>query len=87
LAIDVLENARAHSAKQLSPKHAAGCAYNLGMAYRRAGRPADALRLFTEVVDIYPLSLFARLAEKARNATLEEAGMATFPQKKEHEAR
>jgi tetratricopeptide (TPR) repeat protein len=87
LAINVLENAKAHSVKQLSPKHAAGCSYNLGMAYRRAGRPADALRLFTEVVDIYPLSLFARLAEKARNATLEEAGMATFPQKKEHEAR
>ena len=87
LAINVLENAKAHSAKQLSPKHAAGCSYNLGMAYRRAGRPTDALRLFTEVGDIYPLSLFARLAEKARNATLEEAGMATFPQKKENEAR
>jgi len=86
LAINVLENAKAHIARQLSPKHAAGCSYNLGMAYRRTGRRTDALRQFTEVGDIYPLSMFARLAEKARKATLEEAGMANFPQKKENEA-
>jgi len=86
LAIHVLENAKAHISKQLSPKHAAGCCYNLGMAYRRTRRTADALRQFTEVGDIYPMSMFARLAEKARNATLQEAGMGTFPQKKENDA-
>jgi tetratricopeptide (TPR) repeat protein len=86
LAIHVLENAKAHISKQLSPKHAAGCCYNLGMAYRRTRRIADALRQFTEVGDIYPMSMFAKLAEKARNATLKEAGMATFPQKKENDA-
>jgi tetratricopeptide (TPR) repeat protein len=86
LAIHVLENAKAHISKQLSPKHAAGCCYNLGMAYRRTRRIADALRQFTEVGDIYPMSMFARLAEKARNATLKEAGMGTFPQKKENDA-
>jgi tetratricopeptide (TPR) repeat protein len=85
LAIQVLENAKTHISKQLSPKHAAGCCYNLGMAYRRTRRIADALRQFTEVGDIYPMSLFARLAEKARNATLKEAGMATFPLKKEND--
>jgi tetratricopeptide (TPR) repeat protein len=68
LAVNVLENVKAHIAKQLSPKHTAGCSYNLGMAYRRAGRRTDALRQFTEVGDIYP-SIFARLAEKARKAT------------------
>jgi tetratricopeptide (TPR) repeat protein len=86
LAIHVLEDAKAHIAKQLSPKHAAGCCYNLGMAYRRTGRCSDALRQFTEVGDIYPMSMFARLAEKARNATLKEAGMAKFPQTKENDA-
>jgi tetratricopeptide (TPR) repeat protein len=86
LAINVLENAKAHIAKQLSPKHAAGCSYNLGMAYRRTGRHADALRQFNEVGDIFPMSMFAKLAEKARNTTLKEAGMATFPQKKENDA-
>ena len=85
-AIEVLEDAKAHIASQLSPKHAAGCCYNLGMAYRRTGRPADALRQFTEVGDIYPMSMFSRLAEIARNATLKESGMATFPQKKENDA-
>jgi hypothetical protein len=43
----------------------------------------DALRQFTEVGDIYPMSVYARLAERARNATLEEAGMAAFVPKKE----
>jgi tetratricopeptide (TPR) repeat protein len=85
-AIEVLENAKAHIGRQLGPKHAAGCCYNLGMAYRRAGRHTDALRQFTEVGDIYPMSVYARLAEKARNATLEEAGMAAFAPKKEPEA-
>ena len=86
LAVEVLENAKVHISKQLGPKHAAGCCYNLGIAYRRAGRHADALRQFTEVGDIYPMSVYARLAERARKATLEEAGMAAFAPKKESDA-
>jgi tetratricopeptide (TPR) repeat protein len=82
-AIEVLESAKAHVSNQLGPKHAAGCCYNLGMAYRRAGRHADALRQFAEVGDAYPMSLYAKMAERARKATLEEAGMVAFPQKKE----
>jgi tetratricopeptide (TPR) repeat protein len=82
-AIEVLESAKAYTSKQLGPKYAAGCCYNLGMAYRRAGRYVDALRQFTEVGDIYPMSVYARFAERARNATLEEAGMAAFVPKKE----
>jgi tetratricopeptide (TPR) repeat protein len=81
-AIEVLENAKVRTTKQLGPKHAAGCCYNLGMAYRRAGRQADALRQFTEVEDIYPMSTYARLAARARQATLEEAGLAGFSQKR-----
>jgi tetratricopeptide (TPR) repeat protein len=85
-AIEVLESAKAYTSKQLGPKHEAGCCYNLGMAYRRAGRHVDALRQFAEIGDIYPMSAYARLAEKARNSTLEEAGMATFAPKKEPDA-
>jgi tetratricopeptide (TPR) repeat protein len=73
--IEVLESAKALIVSQLGPKYAAGCCYNLGMAYRRTGRPADALRQFCEVGDMYPLSGYAPLAEKARNATLQETGM------------
>ena len=85
-AIDILENAKAHVVKQLSPKYTAGCLYNLGMAYRRSGRHADALRQFSEVGDIYPVSATAKLAEKARKATLEEAGMGMFVPKEENDA-
>jgi tetratricopeptide (TPR) repeat protein len=73
--IEVLESAKAQIVSQLGPKYAAGCCYNLGMAYRRTKRPADALRQFSEVGDIYPMSEYARMAEKARNATLQETGM------------
>jgi tetratricopeptide (TPR) repeat protein len=74
-AVEVLEDVRGHITRQLGPKHRAGCCYNLGMAYRRLGRHAEALRLFAEAGDIYPLSAYARMAEKARQATLKEAGM------------
>jgi tetratricopeptide (TPR) repeat protein len=85
-AVEVLENAKVHVSKQLGPKHAAGCCYNLGMAYRRAGRPADALRQFAAVGDIYPLSMYARMAERARRATLEESGIAGVAAKKDGSA-
>jgi tetratricopeptide (TPR) repeat protein len=81
--IEVLEDAKAQIVSQLGPKYAAGCCYNLGMAYRRTGRHVDALRQFSEVGDIYPLSGYARLAEKARSATLEETGMTMFLPKEE----
>lgn len=85
-AVEVLENAKALVSKQLGPKHVAGCCYNLGMAYRRAGRPADALRQFAAVGDIYPLSVYARMAERARQATSEESGIARVAAKKDGSA-
>jgi hypothetical protein len=53
------------------------------MAYRRTGRHADALRQFSEVGEMYPLSGYARLAEKARNATLQETGMTMLVRKEQ----
>jgi len=84
-AIEILEDAKAHVLKQLGPKHAAGCLYNLGMAYRRTARYAEALRQFSEVGEVYPLSVTAKLAEKARKATLEEAGMSMFVPEEEND--
>ena len=83
--IEVLENAKAQIVRQLGPKYAAGCCYNLGMAYRRTRRHADALRQFCEVGEMYPMSECARLAEKARNATLQETGMTELVRKERDE--
>jgi TolA-binding protein len=82
-AVEILENVKVDVFRHLGPKHAAGCCYNLGMAYRRSGRHADALRQFAEVGDSYPMSVYARMAERAQNATMEEAGMVRFAPKKE----
>jgi tetratricopeptide (TPR) repeat protein len=84
--IEVLEDAKGQIANQLGPKYAAGCCYNLGMAYRRTGRHADALRQFLEISDIYPMSMYAKLAEKARKATLEETGMKVLVGQKEDDS-
>jgi tetratricopeptide (TPR) repeat protein len=81
--IEVLEHAKAQIVGQLGPKCVAGCCFNLGMAYRRTGRHRDALRLFSEVGEMYPMSDYARLAEKARNATLEETGMTMLVRKQQ----
>jgi tetratricopeptide (TPR) repeat protein len=78
-AIEVLGSAKEEIHRILGPKYAAGCSYNLGMAYRRCGRYAEALRQFHEVEDLYPLSDYASLAGKATTATREEAGMTTRP--------
>jgi tetratricopeptide (TPR) repeat protein len=84
--IEVLEKAKAEIVRQLGPKYAAGCCYNLGMAYRRTGRHADALRQFSEVGEMYPMSAYARLAEKARNATLDETGMTMLVRKQQNDS-
>jgi tetratricopeptide (TPR) repeat protein len=86
-AIGILKNVKAHVFKQLGAKHAAGCLYNLGMAYRRTGRYTEAVRQFSEVGEIYPLSITAQLAEKARKATLQEAGMSMFVPKEENDSK
>jgi tetratricopeptide (TPR) repeat protein len=72
--IEILEKVKAQISHRLASKYMASCCYNLGMAYRRVGRRADALRQFREVEDSYPLSRYARLAELARDATLKDSG-------------
>lgn len=70
---------------RLSPCVGAGYLYNRGMAYRLTGRHADALRQFSEICDIYPLSVTAKLAANARKAALEETGRGMFVQEEEND--
>lgn len=58
---EVLEKGREH----LHPKHESACHYNLGVAYLRLGRESRAVREFNETIDLWPLSLYARLARAA----------------------
>jgi len=71
-AIDVLEQVKGQLGQKFASKYRASCCYNLGMAYRRVGRRADALQQFREVKDIYPLSRYVQLAELAYNSTLQD---------------
>jgi tetratricopeptide (TPR) repeat protein len=72
-AIDVLAQVKGQLSQQFAPKYRASCCYNLGMAYRRVGRRAEALQQFREVAEIAPFSDYARLAERARDATLNDS--------------
>jgi tetratricopeptide (TPR) repeat protein len=78
-AIEMLGNAKAEVLQKMGPKAAAGCSYNLGMAYRRCGKYPEALRLFHEVEEIHPVSEYAALAARAIKATRDDAGMTVRP--------
>jgi len=47
------------------PKYEAGCRYNLGLAYLRAGQESKAAEQFDTVIELLPNSLYARGAEAA----------------------
>lgn len=50
---------------QMGATHWAACYYNLGLACRRTGREAEAIRRFNEAVDAWPDSVFGRAATRA----------------------
>lgn len=77
-AVEILEAIKPQVLEQLGPKYRAACCYNLGSAYRRSGRHQEALRLFNEIIIVYPFSIYARLSEKSRRATLEESGIKSW---------
>ena len=72
-AIEVLEQVQGQLGQKFASKYRASCCYNLGMAYRRVGRRAEALQQFREVAEIAPFSDYARLAERARDTTLKDS--------------
>jgi tetratricopeptide (TPR) repeat protein len=52
-------------ARNLGVKYAAAGLYNLGLACRRTGRPAEAERCFRQAMAMLPGSLYAQAAAKA----------------------
>lgn len=50
---------------RLGAKYLAAGYYNLGVACQRTGREPEAIRLFTQAIDVMPNSLYARAAQEA----------------------
>jgi tetratricopeptide (TPR) repeat protein len=49
----------------LGAKYLAAGHYNLGLAYRRVGREAEAIRQFNQAIDAWPASVYAAHAQTA----------------------
>lgn len=49
---------------RIAARHWAACYYNLGLACRRTGREAEAIRRFNEAVDAWPKSVFGEAAAR-----------------------
>jgi len=49
----------------LGIKHEAACHYNLGVAYQRKGEMSQAVREFKTVLEVWPVSEYARRASMA----------------------
>ncbi|MCR4407703.1 MAG: tetratricopeptide repeat protein [Anaerolineae bacterium] len=64
-AIVSLEEALQTGENRLGLKYLAACHYNLGLAYRRIGREAEAVRHFNQAIDAWPMSVYAAHAEAA----------------------
>jgi len=65
-----LRDALADEDGQVGAQHLAASYYNLGLACRRSGREAEAVRRFNEALDAWPNSVYGRAATKelSRNA-------------------
>ncbi len=64
-----LKEALADEDGQIGARHLAASYYNLGLACRRSGREAEAIRRFNEAVDAWPESIYGRAATKELNRT------------------
>jgi len=60
-----LEEALADEKVRPGAKYLAAGYYNLGLACRRTGREAEAIRHFNEAIDALPTSIYAHAARKA----------------------
>ncbi len=60
-----LEILKTNGKPSLGIKHEAACYYNLGVAYERKGQKDDASRSFKLVLDVWPVSEYARRASVA----------------------
>lgn len=64
-AYQTLSDAANHGGRGVGAKYLAALGYNLGVACRGVGREGEAVRHFREAVDVFPLSIYARAAERA----------------------
>jgi len=64
-AVASLEEALGCEGARLGAKYLAAGHYNLGLAYRRVGREAKAIRHFNQAIDAWPASLYAAHARAA----------------------
>lgn len=62
-----LKEALADEDGKIGARHLAASYYNLGLACRRSGREAEAIRRFNEAVDAWPESIYGRAATKELN--------------------
>lgn len=62
-----LREALADQDGHLGARHLAASYYNLGLACRRSGREAEAVRRFNEAVDAWPESIYGRAATRELN--------------------
>lgn len=60
-----LEEALAGDPVRVGAKYLAAGHYNLAVAYERTGREAEAVRLYNQVIDMLPNSLYGRAAQEA----------------------
>jgi tetratricopeptide (TPR) repeat protein len=49
----------------LGLKYEAACRYNLGLALQKQGKEAQAVRQFSETINVFPNSLYGKAAERA----------------------
>jgi len=64
-AVTSLEEALGCEEARLGAKYLAAGHYNLGLAYRRVGREAEAIRHFNQAIDAWPTSVYAAHARAA----------------------
>jgi tetratricopeptide (TPR) repeat protein len=60
-----LTDALAEDDGSIGAKHLAASYYNLGLACRRSGREAEAVRRFNEAIEAWPGSVYGEAAKKA----------------------
>ena len=77
------KDALADESSQPGAKYLAAGHYNLGLACRRTGREAEAIRHFNEAIDSLPTSIYAHGARQALKQTSKEAPKETTDASKE----
>jgi tetratricopeptide (TPR) repeat protein len=74
LAYNTLCAALADEDGQIGAQHLAATYYNLGLACRRTGREAEAVRRFNEAIDAWPESIFGQAATRELEKGGKKAG-------------